>query len=139
MKRYFWDDCFKLPCSQFKSVKDYSNSNLHSCNTISSWKKMIKKRHYGNESLGLAWDCVKVCQVSLFRTNWDCCYFKLNFSQALPIKVLYINNACNIDFLVLWKCRKNFATWVYFCVYPVFQWCDIVVKVLPKAGGLEKI
>ena len=32
----------------------------------------------------------------------------------------------------------NFATWVYFCVYKIFNWADIVEKVLPKAGGLEK-
>ena len=32
----------------------------------------------------------------------------------------------------------NFATWVCICIYPVFHWDDIVDKVLPKAGGLEK-
>ena len=28
---------------------------------------------------------------------------------------------------------------VYFCVYPIFHWGDIVGKVLPKAWGSEKI
>ena len=62
---------------------------------------MVKKGHYKNESLGLVWDCVKVRQVGLFITTWDCYYFELNLSQALPIKVQYIKKACNIDFLVL--------------------------------------
>ena len=35
--------------------------------------------------------------------------------------------------------KYNFAIWVYFCVYPVFYWDDIVEKILPKVGGLEKI
>ena len=36
--------------------------------------------------------------------------------------------------------KYNFAIWVYFCVYPVFHWDDIVKKILPKVGvGAEKI
>ena len=30
---------------------------------------MVKKGYYENESLGLAWDCVEVRQVSLFTTT----------------------------------------------------------------------
>ena len=29
-------------------------------------KKMVKKEYYGNESFGLAWDCVKVHQIGPF-------------------------------------------------------------------------
>ena len=32
----------------------------------------------------------------------------------------------------------KFTTWVNFSVYPVFQWSNIVRKVLPKAKGSEK-
>ena len=32
----------------------------------------------------------------------------------------------------------NVATWVYFCVYPVFYWGSIVENFLPKAGVLGK-
>ena len=34
-------------------------------------KKMVKKGYYGNEGLGLAWDCIEVCQVAPFSTTED--------------------------------------------------------------------
>ena len=36
------------------------------------------------------------------------------------------------------KAFIKFTTWVNFSVYPVFQWSNIVRKVLPKAKGSEK-
>ena len=52
--------------------------------------------------------------------TWDCYYFKLNLSQVLLIKVLFIKKACKVFFSLL-KWKNNFATWVYFSIYPVFQ------------------
>ena len=69
---------------------------------------------------------------------WDLYYLGLNLSQVLLIKALFINKACNV-FSFLKKWRNNFTTRVCFFVSPVFIWGDIVRKVLPKAGGLEKI
>ena len=34
--------------------------------------------------------------------------------------------------------ENNSATLVYLCVYLLFHWSNIVNKVLPKAGYLEK-
>ena len=45
-----------------------SNSNLHSRNPVFWLKRMVKKGYYGNESLGLAWDCVEVFQINPFYT-----------------------------------------------------------------------
>ena len=63
----------------YNSVQDYSkelhsaklpsNSNFHSCNTHFWLKKVVKKGYYGNKSLGLAWDRVKVCQINPFYTS----------------------------------------------------------------------
>ena len=69
---------------------------------------------------------------------WDLYYLGLNLSQVLLIKALFINKACNV-FSFLKKWRNNFTARVYFFVSSVFIWGDIVRKVLPKAGGLEKI
>lgn len=44
----------------YKSVKGYSNSNRHSHNTLFWLEKVIKKGNYVKESLGLAWDRVKL-------------------------------------------------------------------------------
>ena len=33
---------------------------------------MVKKGYCKNESLGLAWDCINVRQVGLFKTTFDC-------------------------------------------------------------------
>ena len=41
-------------------------------------------------------------------------------------------------YMVFKKWRNNYFTWVYFCVYLVFHWGDIVKKVLSKAGVFEK-
>ena len=38
-------------------------------NTLYWLKKVVKKGYYGNESLGLAWDRVKVCQINPFYTT----------------------------------------------------------------------
>ena len=51
-------------------------------------------------------------------------YFTLILSLVLLIKVLFT--------------RNDFATSLFLCV-SVFHWGDIVIKVLPKAGGLKKI
>ena len=48
----------------YKSVQDYTNSNLYSLNTLFWLKEVIKKGCYANESLGLAWDRIKVCQIN---------------------------------------------------------------------------
>ena len=53
----------------YQSVQDYSNSNLHSLNTLFWLKEVIKKGCYGNESLGLAWHRIKVCQINPFYTT----------------------------------------------------------------------
>ena len=53
----------------YKSVQDYSNSNLHSRNTLFWLKKVVKIGYCGNQSLGLAWDCMEVRQVALFITT----------------------------------------------------------------------
>lgn len=53
----------------YKSVKGYSNSNRHSHNTLFWLEKVIKKGNYVKESLGLAWDRVKLSQVALYITT----------------------------------------------------------------------
>ena len=40
-------------------------------NTLFWLKKTVKKGYCGNESLSLAWDCVKVCQFDLFNTTCE--------------------------------------------------------------------
>ena len=44
------------------SVELHSNSNLYSRNNVLflGSKKVVKKGYYGNETLGLAWDCIKL-------------------------------------------------------------------------------
>ena len=41
-------------------VQDHSNSNLHIPDTLFWLKKVVKKGYYGNESLRLAWDRIKL-------------------------------------------------------------------------------
>ena len=49
----------------YKSVKGYSNSNRHSHNTLFWLEKVAKKEYYRNESLGVAWDPIKLSYNSL--------------------------------------------------------------------------
>ena len=46
----------------------------------------------------------------------------------LLIKIFFIKKHVTLLF------RNDFATWIYFCVYLVFHWNDIVEKILPKVG-----
>ena len=84
-KKVLFSWFFKLPCSQYKSVQDYLNSNLHSRNTIFSWKKMIKKGYYGKfrfsmelgESLsGRSIYKYWLLSLKLFSYNRNCSYDK---------------------------------------------------------------
>ena len=47
-------------------------SSFHSRNTLFRLKNVVKKGYCKNESLGLAWDCINVRQVGLFKTTFDC-------------------------------------------------------------------
>ena len=60
--------------------------------------------------------------------TWKFYYFGLNFSLVLLIKIFFIKK--HVTLLL----RNNFATLIYFRVYLVFHWHDIVEKVLPKVG-----
>ena len=52
---YLWElHSMELFSAELRSTELHKNSNLHSPNTISSRKKMVKKGYYGNESLDLA-------------------------------------------------------------------------------------
>ena len=64
--------------------------------------------------------------------TWDFYYFGLNFSLLLLIKIFFIKKHVTLFF------RNNFATWIYFCVYLVFHWNDIVEKILPKVGAWKR-
>ena len=75
---------------------------------------------------------------SFILTPFDTCYnLRLNLSLVLLIKVFLIKKHVPL-FLSLPKKRNNFSTWIYFCVYLVFLWSDIVKKVLPKVEVSEK-
>ena len=43
--------------------------NPHYHNNPFLIEKMVKKRYYRNECLGLAWDRIEVCQMNLFITT----------------------------------------------------------------------
>ena len=58
----------------------------------------------------------------------------MNFVEAM----LFTQQVFHLEYLFGLFDFLNFATGVYFCVYPVFHWDDIVGKVLPQAEGLEK-
>ena len=62
-------DYSKLHSVELRSAEPHSNSNPYSRNTVFWLKNVVKKGYFRNESLSLAWDCVKVCQVALFITT----------------------------------------------------------------------
>ena len=62
--------------------------------------------------------------------TWDCCYFGSNLSK----KVVRIKK----HVIFFWKWRNNFSAWVYFCVYPIFDWGDIAKRSVVKSGGFGK-
>ena len=69
-----------------------------------------------------------------FDSFWYLGLLLLNLSQVFLTKVLFIWKK---HVLVLQKWRNNFATWVYLCLHLVFQWDDVVWKVLP-IGAFRK-
>ena len=76
--------------------------------------------------------------------NGGFCSSNALYSASLSFRMFIISSYIYLDqitlLLRLVKMKLNkFATWVYFCFYPVLHWGNMTRKVLPKAGGLEKI
>ena len=57
---------------------------------------MVKNRYYGNEGLGLAWDCIEVFYVVLFITTTGSILYMAGktWSKVQPVKVFtkYLQN-----------------------------------------------
>ena len=86
--------CMKIVKKCLKSYKSVrlQNLNPHSCKKTFLTKKDGQKRYYGNESLGLAWDWIRVRWVALFYiTNWILLpVYKLSPEYTQPENVCYI-------------------------------------------------
>ena len=68
---------------ELHSAELHSDSNLHSHNTLFWLKKVVKKGYYGNESWGLAWDRVEVCQINPFYTTSNINLFFLEYVKTI--------------------------------------------------------
>ena len=90
---------------------------------------MVKKVYYGNESLGLAWDCLKVCQVTLFNTTKT----HYHYLDILIILIMAASTADVLCLLILILCS--------FCVTKVFysESDGICISITGATNKLENI
>ena len=90
---------------------------------------MVKKVYYGNESLGLAWDCLKVCQVTLFNTTKT----HYHYLDILIILIMAASAADVLCLLILILCS--------FCVTKVFysESDGISISITGATNKLENI
>ena len=69
----------------------------------------------------------------------ECLSFRIKSQPGVAHKSAVYKRAFNVVFKSSKNEKNNFAMQVYFCVYLVSHWGNLVRRVLSKARGLEKI
>ena len=69
----------------------------------------------------------------------ECLLFQIKSQPGVAYKSAVYKRAFNVVFKSSKNEKKKFAMRVYFCVYLVSHWGNLVRRVLSKARGLEKI
>ena len=125
----------KLHKRSYKSVQDYSNPNLHSHNTIFSWKKMVKKDGYcRNEGFGLAWDHVDLSKVALFITTGVCLYIYFHKrNKNYSSKNVSINSVHLLNLIVICTNFDLLGTIQKSCFHCLHSYLRSIAKVIPQA------
>ena len=64
--------------------------------------------------------------------------FRIKSQPGVVYKSATFKKRMQHCFVVLKTGENNFATQVYFCVYPQFHFCDIAKRMSSGVGGSEK-
>ena len=69
----------------------------------------------------------------------ECLLFRIKSQPGVAYKSAVYKRAFNVVFKSSKNEKNNFAMRLYFCIYLVPHWGNLVRRVLSKARGLEKI